>query len=303
MIFIKNYLLNEVGILTSQIFFVTHSPFIIHNQNRMNDKVIILRKNKDGEILVISDGTYYGWTDEQIVLEAFNIDTMKNRIDILKKNLVITEGKTDWKHLKAALTKLRQEDKFLEDDFEFLEYENEIQMGDKPLISLCEQMSKIKNDYKIICIFDRDVPDTLKKVEARDCEFKEWGNNVFSFAIPVPQHRADTPSISIEHYYADSELKLQATDGKRLYLGNEFSRISGLYIDRDRFCIRKDKCGLDSIKVIDCEVFMNSNENENIAMSKNGFAENILRGLSPFNEVSYSCFEEVFTTIRKIILI
>ena len=38
----KGIFTDESGQQTSQIFAVTHSPFIIHNDNRSNDKVIIL---------------------------------------------------------------------------------------------------------------------------------------------------------------------------------------------------------------------------------------------------------------------
>lgn len=298
--FYKKLFTNEKGIQTSQIFFVTHSPFIIHNENRNNDKIIILKKDEKGDVFIPKNGEYYNWTNEEIVEEAFNINIMRNKINQIKKNIVITEGKTDWKHLKNALINFRKEGKFLEDNFEFLEYENNIEMGDKDLISLCEQMCKIENDYKVICIFDRDVPDTLKKIEGKKSNFKEWGNNVFSFAIPVPQHRLITPHISIEHYYTDSELKFHDHNGRRLYLGYEFSRKSGLHIDQDKFCLKKDRCGQDSIKIIDCEVFMNLNENQNIAMSKNDFSENILKGISPFDKVDYKNFKEIFDIIREI---
>lgn len=36
------------GKQTSQIFAVTHSPFIIHNGNRCNNKVIVLSRNIKG---------------------------------------------------------------------------------------------------------------------------------------------------------------------------------------------------------------------------------------------------------------
>lgn len=38
----KGIFTNEEGEQTSQIFIVTHSPFIIHNKNRIDDKVIVL---------------------------------------------------------------------------------------------------------------------------------------------------------------------------------------------------------------------------------------------------------------------
>ncbi len=44
--FYKNIFTDNNGKQTSQIFAVTHSPFIIHNENRVNDKVIVLERDK-----------------------------------------------------------------------------------------------------------------------------------------------------------------------------------------------------------------------------------------------------------------
>lgn len=52
--------------------------------------------------------------------------------------------------------------------------------------------------------------------------FKDWGNNIFSFVLPVPKHRRSTPEICIEHYYTDEEIKtlVKIEDGsqRRLYI-------------------------------------------------------------------------------------
>lgn len=299
--FYKKLFTDNNGVQTSQMFFVTHSPFIIHNQNRNNDKVIILKRDENGNIYIPKNGGFNNWTKEEIVEKAFNINEMRSEISSIKKNLIITEGKTDWKHLKSALNKFRKEGKFTENSFQFLEFGNELTMGGPKLITTCEQLSIIPNDYKIICIFDRDVSDTLKKVECEGKKFKEWNNNVFSFAIPVPPHRASTPDICIEHYYLDGDLKLKNGEGRRLFLGNEFSQRTGVHIEYDKVCRKKDMCGGASIKIIDSEVFMIENENANIAISKNQFASNILDETEPFDKVNYSSFEEVFNIIYGII--
>lgn len=298
----KRLFTDESATQTSQIFFVTHSPFIIHNSNRNNDKVFILKKDKHGNVYNPREGKFYSWSDEQIVEEAFNLNSYKSIINESEKHLIITEGKTDWKHLKRALIKLRQENKISSDDFEFLEYENQFNMGDKELISFCEQFSKINNNKKLICVFDRDVPDTIKKVTNNN-SYKEWGNNVYSFAIPVPKHRENTPDISIEHYYTDDEIKIQDEHGRRIYLGNEFYRKSGLHISEKKFCVKKDKCGSDSIKVLDsdCGVYSTEDEDRNIALSKNQFADYIYNQDLSFSNLSYSAFEDIFQVIRQIL--
>ena len=72
MTFLKNLFMKD-GKQTSQLIVATHSPFIIHNATRANDKVIVMKKNYDGTISICQDPKYYSWTEAQIVKEAFNI--------------------------------------------------------------------------------------------------------------------------------------------------------------------------------------------------------------------------------------
>jgi len=56
--------------------------------------------------------------------------------------LVVTEGKTDWKHLKNALRKLKAQGQFGNLEIEFREYDDEIEMGDTELLKMCTAHSK-----------------------------------------------------------------------------------------------------------------------------------------------------------------
>lgn len=221
-----------------------------------------------------------------------------------QKHLIITEGKTDWKHLKKALVSLKKEGRFTDLEINFLEYEDETKMGDKELLSLCNQVCKFKNNKVLICIFDRDVSDTITKVTSTTNEYKKWGNRVYSFVLPPIDFRGITSPICIEHYYDDVDLLKETEEGRRIYLGNEFSRLSGLFINgQDRFCVKKDKCGEDSIYVLDSEskVFLNNDENTNIALSKSDFAEMIFNEQLPFNSINYSNFVSIFNIIIQIL--
>lgn len=291
--FYKELFKDENGMQTSQLFVVTHSPFIIHNESRKNDKVIIMSKNEQGHIEIEEEGQFYGWNSGEVVKKAFNIGSIYPSLND-DKNLIITEGKTDWKHIKRAFEKLGKSG-----NFEFLEYENEIEMGDKNLLQFCQQVSKLERKHKIICVFDRDNNDILKVHSGS--ESKNWGNNVHSILIPIPKHRKNTPFISIEHYYSDSEIKTIDKEGRRLYIGNEFSKKSTTSKCGMFFCIEKDKLGDESIKIIDLNVFRIDDENKNIAMTKNNFSNYILNDDEHFKNHSYKEFEKIFIEIENII--
>ena len=96
--FYKRLFTDETGKQTAQIFVATHSPFIIHNSTRYNDKVIVLNKDDNDNIIVLKQPTYYSYNNNVIVENAFNIkDFSKN------KNILFTEGETDKKYIDKAI--------------------------------------------------------------------------------------------------------------------------------------------------------------------------------------------------------
>ena len=217
-----------------------------------------------------------------------------------EKPLILTEGKTDWKHLKAALAQLQSSGYFTDLDIEFHVYEEEIDMGDTELLRICDTYCKTPRARPTICIFDRDNPNVLKKVSDEDESFKDWGNNVFSFAIPLPDHRQDTPEISIEFYYKDSEIRRTDRHGGRLFLSNEFHSKSGKHKeDKKLNCILHNKIRATKISIIDDSVFNESEEN--VALPKSDFADYILDQADNFNDFDFSAFEKIFDVISMIV--
>lgn len=97
--FIKRLFTNEDGIQTSQIIVATHSPFIIHNSNRQNDKVVVLQKSDNGEIVVSQSPEFYSWGPMEIVKKAFNINVEFNKYE----RIVFVEGETDERYYNKAL--------------------------------------------------------------------------------------------------------------------------------------------------------------------------------------------------------
>ena len=127
--------------------------------------------------------------------------SLKEKIQEGTKPLIITEGKTDIQHIKKAKATLN----INYCDVEF--YELTESWGDSKLKTLLEQLSKVQQSRKIIGIFDRDVSNIVSEIEKDGNEFKNYGNNVYAFCIPIPKGREDYENISIEFYYDDTMLK------------------------------------------------------------------------------------------------
>ena len=253
--------------------------------------------------------------------QKFNSDIQElaRTIPTEGKPLIITEGSTDWKHMKTAFSVLSKDSQY--DDifngleFEFLEYEPKnsgtdglkLEMGNVSLCSLCESATKLPHARKYIFVADCDVRETNNKLGNEEKGYKYWGNNTFSLILPVPQSRQTTPGICIEHYYTDDEIKTKVDFGgvkRRLYIGNEFNT-AGHNMTLGVYCEKKNSCGPESIAIIEGtskERVFSFNDNErstNLALPKMKFAEYVSQ--HP-NEFSFSNFIEFFKILKQIIL-
>lgn len=95
--FYKRLFINN-NLQDSQLIIATHSPFIIHNNARNNDKVIILKKGDDNKIYIPKVLTFQNWTEEKIVKSAFNIDFLIST----DKIIILLEGETDEKYFRKV---------------------------------------------------------------------------------------------------------------------------------------------------------------------------------------------------------
>lgn len=234
-----------------------------------------------------------------------------NEIINSKKHLIITEGKTDWKHLKNALNEFQKQNKYTSLDFDFFKYEDDIQMCNSTLLKICEYNSLFNNDYLKVFILDSD--DEFINKKYKNCRYIDHGNNVYSLTLPIPEHRKDNPLISIEHYYTDSELLTTDHNGRRLYLAKEFDKetskhlkINNLYSlkinkDTNPNTILDEKIFeiLDSNNILKKDIFEYKNK-KNIALSKNNFTLNIINKIKPFDKISVDNFSLIFDVLIEI---
>lgn len=246
---------------------------------------------------------------------------LKNQIDQAlaecTETLIITEGTTDWRHLKAAhlyFSKFNADYKLV-DQIQFLEYSNQrsdknyLEMGDNRLLQMCELFAQINHNKKIIFIFDADNNEILKQVFDEDRGFKHWGNNVYSTSIINPEKHKGL-KISIEHLYPESILTnlIKSSDGilRRLFRGFEFDNDGWSHeIDKKTNnpkykCTEIKKCGIDKYNIINGKVVELSNHKINITLSKIDFANYILDNYSNFNDDTFKDFTHVFKIIQII---
>lgn len=209
---------------------------------------------------------------------------------------VWTEGKTDWKILKRAKELLG-----IRLDIDFHQYNDN--MGDDKLLKTLKTFSEHPNTTPMVFIFDRDNKEITSQVDGGNEQFKDWGNNVFSFAIPLPDYRRDREGISIEMYFKDEELCRPATGGRRLFLSSEFRERSGKHKDEPTIHYAhagalKGMTNVERTKIIDQDVF--DAKGNNIALTKADFAELVCSGIYPFDSLDFGEFRQIFSIIAKI---
>jgi Cdc6-like AAA superfamily ATPase len=298
-----------------QFILTTHSPFFLYGMDET------YKENWD--LINLPFGNKIGLNDFSEMKSAYDIfvsgfnnlqntfNTVNRKLQNLTKSIIITEGKTDWKHLKNAIEKLNDGGKFVDLDFDFLEYEDEIEMGDSHLKSLCEQTAKLNNNRKVICIFDRDDSKIIQAMDGTGgSNFKDWGNSVYSFCIPKPSHRNDYNNISIEFYYTDEEIRtIDPTTNKRLFFTNEVEEIliksqtNKKKVNSKINILAVPKVDEEQDKKIYCEdvELIQNEQGLSVAHSKSVFADKILKKEDGFKEFGADEFEKIFMIVGQIL--
>ncbi len=260
-------------------------------QFKIEEKII------DGKTLIVikidkSDETIFIEGKKYIRYGSIIIEELTNN----DKPLIITEGKTDWKHIKKALERFKNNGSYLDLDIQFLEYE-EMNMGDGELDRMVQTYCKTEQSKKHIFIFDRDNSTFLKKYAKE--RFNNHGNNVYSFCIPKISDELDR--ICIEFYYKEEDLTTEDENGRKIFIGKDFlsngNSLCGKYITEKRKANKLDILDRDK------KVYLREDiewEN-NIALSKNDFTNNIINEVENFDSFDIDYFKLIFDVTMDII--
>jgi len=277
----------NIGELTSKsIEYSNYFEEFEFEEKKIDGKTFIIVKiDKSDETILIEGKKYirYG----SIIIEE---------LEDKSKPLIITEGKTDWKHIKKALERLKDNGLYTDLDIQFLEYED-MNMGDGELDRMVQTYSKIEQTKKHIFMFDRDNNTYVKKYAKE--EFNNHENNVYSFCIPKISNELD--GICIEFYYKKEELITFDQDEKRIFLGDEF--LDNGNSKCGKYVTEKRKAKALDILDRDKKVYLKSDNewNNNIALSKNAFTNNVINDVDGFSNFDIEYFKLIFDVIVKIV--
>lgn len=169
----KGIFTGEDGKQASQIFAVTHSPFVIHNDNRRNDKVIILERDENGDIVVKDKPEYFKSDSVEAVQDAFSIKTFSP-----EHPTVYLEGRTDEKYFNRALQVYGLDVPFR---FKWVGYLDdkgqEVNTGEKSIDAAYQFLMSQNLPVRNICLKDCDTNREPKRK-----------NNTIILAIPPYQN-------------------------------------------------------------------------------------------------------------------
>lgn len=168
----KGLFTDEDGVQTSQIFAVTHSPFIIHNKNRKNDKVLVLARDASGKIVVKDKPEYYECSSEVLIQDAFSISEFSQ-----DKSRVYLEGRTDERYFKRALEVYGLDVPFEFKWIGYLDEKGQERNTGKDNLNKAVEFLKAQNlRKKMVCLYDSDCkkPDKeFNNVCIRTIKFRE----------------------------------------------------------------------------------------------------------------------------------
>lgn len=215
--------------------------------------------------------------------------------EVAGKIIVITEGKTDSKHIRIAFETLGLDNAILS-RLEYYDFTDDAVLGEQ-LSDLLIKLSNIPNTSPIIGIFDRDKHIVQNQ---RGKNYSQIKNNVFRFNIPPLSNaeRSADDRICIEHYYTNTEIRTQ-TDFGHLYLGGDFD-LFGVSNDKNWiFHGFQKNNSITPISIVDSSNKHIARLNEEAKMiTKDDFADYVVNHPGEFN---FENFRKIFVVISEII--
>lgn len=223
----KGIFTNEEDIQTSQIFAVTHSPFIIHNENRKNDKIIVLSRDEAGRVIAKDHPEYYKCDSIEAVQDAFSIRDFST-----DKPTVYLEGRTDEKYFNKVIDVFRIAVPFR---FKWVGYLDnrgqEVNTGEKSVDKAYQFLAAQNLPIKNICLKDCDTNRDTTRLR-----------NVIATSIPQYKNKAGITR------GVENALVLDAIDLSPFYINKEQTGNYGertLYQEFDKMAFCDAICAME----------------------------------------------------------
>lgn len=224
---------------------------------------------------------------------------LEGTLEEMKKPLVITEGKTDIKFIQKAKEFLGLNDI----DFDVIHPDQQPD-GDSNLQKMLEQLCKIRKSFPVIGIFDRDIDSIVKKLDIGEGNYKDYGNRVYAFCIPIPKDRKirEQVKISIEYLFSDEEIKSPIDEvGHRLFFGSEFTKRSMLHNENVNWSLlMPDGKGKDKIIENNGGQAVYDENDNNLLAKKEDFANAVVNNIINISNESWENFRPILEKIKML---
>lgn len=235
------------------------------------------------------------YLEEERVLRSELKEISQKYKKVTDRIIIVTEGKTDIKHIKIAFENLDLDASIIS-RIDYYDFGGSGTLGDK-LNDLLTELSNMPNANTIIGIFDRDKhlvsPDPGKN-------YVFLKNGVYKFNIPAltNSERNLGDKICIEHYYTDSEIET-TTDFGHLYMAKDFNDF-GVSLDGHwMFHNFSKNNSLTPISIIDgSSKHLQKIDGSATIITKDDFADYVINNSSEFD---FSNFRLIYDVICSII--
>ncbi len=282
----------------------SHSPFMnMGLADEMSERTQLIDLDNNGIVCEPTNNYLYKEVYKMMTEEnqrfADKYNTLLEQIKTNSKPIIITEGKTDYRHIRKAITVLGR------DDIDVNFYQIPDSWGSSKLKEMLENLSRIRQNRIVVGIFDRDERDFLTYLDVNNQQYKTYGkSNVYALALPLVNEEIYGCSISIEHYYKkESLLKEEPSNHRRLFLGSEFYKsgnsIDGCYQTKTKNISHK----VDVNGIIDDKVFLSSDleQTHSVALTKEAFISLLENDSEYANGFDFTQFEQLLELIHCII--
>jgi RNA-directed DNA polymerase len=201
---------------------------------------------------------------------------------------LLTEGKTDIKHMLAAQRHFHREGDFT--GFELVTDGSSDRKGYLNLLRSCEGLAMTPQPGPCIGLFDRD-NETILETATEAGEPKDWGHGVVSLALVG--HGDDR--ICIEMLYDQHAREVEDEEGRRMFLMSEFDPATGHHESGPFNVIHPNKK-----KLLPDNVYAMADA-RSIGLTKDDFATAVFEATGDFAGVSFEGFRGTFEAIQQAI--